>query len=176
MPCKFTKKYLIAANIHAIKKELQSLKHTWESVFEASISVVMTGDYNITPKNAEYKLLTGESYTPNELLNGFTEHGESLDFYVTLSQIYRSINLDLTEGIKVNSAHKTIHKSEPVYTNVLIKVDSTFIDCIDYILVDDDAEIKSCTIGLIVDNPHITLYPNSLCPSDHLSLSASLFI
>ena len=176
MPCKFTKKYLIAANIHTIKKEIRRLKYAWGDIFGAPVSVVMTGDYNITPKNAEYKLLTGEDYTANELLNGITEYGESLDFYVSLSQIYRSINLELTEGIKVNSAHKTCYNSEPVYTNVLMKVDSTFIDCIDYILVDDDAEIKSCTIGLTVENPQITLYPNELCPSDHLSLSASLFI
>jgi len=177
MPCKFTKKYLIAANIHAIKKTLHCLKHVWSAISKTPVTVVMTGDYNITPDNAEYKMLTGENYTQYELSNGFTEHGESLDFYLLLTQKYQALDPNLMKDIiEVRSAYKKCHDSEPPYTNVLKKVDSTFINCIDYILVDIDAEIRSSMIGLTVDNPHIKLYPNELCPSDHLPLSASLFI
>jgi mRNA deadenylase 3'-5' endonuclease subunit Ccr4 len=177
MPCRYTKKYFISANINAIKNHLQHLKEKWCSIhYDTPISVVLTGDFNITPKNAEYKLLTGELYTENEIMNRTSEHGESLDFFLLLTEQYELIGQQLMSGIKTRSVHKTHYGNEPKYTNVSLKTDSTFVECIDYILIDDSIDIRSCTVGLTVDEPEKTPYPNGLCPSDHLPLSASLFI
>ena len=169
MPCKYTKKYFMSANIHAIKNKLQYLKDLWCNIFENDpISVVLTGDFNITSKSPEYKLLIGDAYTDDE--------PETLDFFALLSKYYGLCGNDLTSGIKIRSLHKTLHGTEPQYTNVSLKEDITFVDCIDYILIDDSIGIRSCTVGLTVDSPESTPYPNGLCPSDHVPLSASFFI
>lgn len=162
MPCKYTKKYFIAANIHAIKNQLENLKHEWSNMFQGiPISTVLSGDFNIIPESAEYKLLADN---------------EQNDFYALLSKCYDLIGYNLTSGIKTNSVHKMLHGSEPKYTNVSHKNGVPFVDCLDYILIDDSIGIRSCTVGLTIDEPEKTSYPNGLCPSDHVPLSASLFI
>lgn len=177
MPCRYMKKYFLATNIHSIKNRLQYLKNlSLHRYPNDSTSVILTGDFNINPKCSEYKLLTGETYTDEEIKSKTSDRGESLDFYIKLSDLYRLGGYELTSGIKTRSVYKSFCGSEPKYTNVSLKKDFTFIECIDYILIDDSIDIRSCTVGLTVDDPENTPYPNGLCPSDHLPLSASLFI
>jgi mRNA deadenylase 3'-5' endonuclease subunit Ccr4 len=133
-------------------------------------SIILVGDFNIMPSNVMYKFLTGESYSDDELQNDAKCIKE-------LYQVYSHIGCDLfVEGINLRSAHKLFHGTEPSYTNVCLQHKKTFVDCIDYILISDNTNVLSCTLGLTVSNPTTTPYPNGLCPSDHIPVSASLFI
>lgn len=170
MPCKFTQKYYMIAQILALKISLEKLLASTKTYVPGKTSVVMTGDFNISPINPEYKLLAGVPYTEEELKI------PSYESIATMKNIYGSIGVDLEQGIKLHSAHVTINGKEPTYTNVSIKVGATFIDCIDYILIGESVEIRSCKAGLTTTHPTDTGYPNAICPSDHIPLSASLRI
>lgn len=155
MPCKFLQKYFLISHIHAIKNRLSELKTQ-----NKADSVVLTGDFNINPSKLEYLYLTN-SFEGEYLLNN-------------VKDVYSSVGLDLFSGVCMRSAYLSINLAEPKYTNVSMQKDSTFIDCLDYILVNDSVGVRSCTVGLTTEN--YIPYPNGLCPSDHLPLSASLFI
>lgn len=199
MPCRFMSKYFIVSHIHAIKVRLQELSTLWSTQMSTHastitlnenennktkmnidqsnvISTVLAGDFNVSAKAPEYKFLVGEPYTNAEIDSQVSEFGESIDFIKNIRVIYDAIGIDINDGIKMKSIHKTLHGSEPPYTNVSLKAELTFVACIDYILKSDNINIRSCIVGLTVNDPHQTVYPNGLCPSDHVPLSASLYI
>ncbi|VBB18824.1 hypothetical protein YASMINEVIRUS_1356 [Yasminevirus sp. GU-2018] len=184
MPCRFMLKYYLVSHILALKTRLSELSDAWSQQFgdqtvnqsANSTPTILAGDFNISAKSPEYKFLTGEAYTENEILTQKAECGESIEFVRNSDLLYNATGFDVNSGMKLRSVHKTLHGKEPPYTNVSLKADFTFVECIDYILISDDVDIRSCTVGLTVDNPHGTPYPNGLCPSDHLPLSASLSI
>ena len=140
------------------------------------LPVVLAGDFNISAKSPEYKFLAGVMYSDTELMTNTSEHGESIEFIRNAKKLYKIVGYDIDNGMRFKSVHRTIRGSEPLYTNVSLKLNSTFVECIDYILVNNLVDIRSCIVGLTVNDPGNTPYPNGLCPSDHLPLSASLCI
>lgn len=174
MPCRYKYKYFLCSHIHALKVHLSELTERWNSIYNNTISTVFCGDFNITPKNPEYKYLVGLDYTQYELREDATS--ETAHFIVDLSEAYQQVGQDLFDGMQLRSTHKTLHTKEPDYTNVTVQKDRTFVECLDYILINNQVDIRSCTVGLSVQDPVSSPCPNGLCPSDHLPLSASLRI
>lgn len=180
MPCKYKHKYYICSHVHALKVHLDDLMSRWNNVHGQTLSAMMAGDFNITSRNPEYKFLAGLEYTDSEL-KGIV-HGidgailKSAKFIVDLDTVYRAIGQNLFSGMKLRSTHSTLHMKEPEYTNVSGQKDKWFVECLDYILINNLIDIRSCTVGLSVKDPTLSPCPNGLCPSDHLPLSASLRI
>lgn len=170
MPCKFTQKYYMIAQIVALKTSLDRLLSSTKMTYPGPTSIIVTGDFNISPNNQEYKLLTGILYTEEELMNPLYEA------IATMKSVYESIGMRIDYGVNIRSAHNSLHNKEPTYTNVSVKFGATFVGCLDYILIDKLTDIRSCTVGLTTQDPVKDPYPNGICPSDHLPLSASLRI
>ena len=155
MPCMFMKKYYISSHIHAIKQHLDIL-YAFDGITQ---TIIFSGDLNITPCSPEYNLLLNREAKELKIL----------------AECYTNIGQNLYSGLQFTSAYKTKHNREPLYTNVSVQTNKQFIECIDYILT-NNIKIHSCLVGLISDDPVKRPYPNALCPSDHLPLSASLII
>jgi len=172
MPCRYKYKYFMCSHIHALKVHLSVLMTKWNNVHGNTVSAILCGDFNITPKSPEYKYLTGQEYSTDEL----RESDNSAHFITNLMELYQHVGQDLFAGMRFRSTHMTLHGKEPEYTNVMIQKDRSFVECLDYILINDQIDVRSCTVGLSVDDPIASPYPNGLCPSDHLPLSASLRI
>ena len=179
MPCRYKYKYYICSHIHAINMHLLELTMRWNALYNNTVSIVLCGDFNITPKSPEYNLLVGLTYTANDLAKPDISRDnktESAHFIAILSSAYQAIRKNLFDGMRFRSTHRTLHSKEPNYTNVMIQNDRTFVECIDYILINNQVDIRSCTVGLSVYDPVSSPCPNGLCPSDHLPLSASLML
>jgi len=146
MPCKFMYEYFMVSHILAVKDRIKYLQDLWKVE-----KVILVGDFNTIPIKRTYNLIKGNIYD---------------DTFLQKNNIK-----DLT---LLESAHFKLHNKEPNYTNVNLK--DKFINCIDYIFISDNIDVMSCITGLTVSNPNITSYPNGLCPSDHVPLSASLLI
>ena len=161
MPCQYKLKYYMLSHIHALKIHLENLLLKWNNQYSKTASVIIAGDFNITEKSPEYKFLIGDEK----------------ELYINnLDNIYSSIGINIFDGISFKSSHKIIHNKEPKYTNICIQTDKIFVECLDYILINNQIDVRSCTVGLTVPEPLTTPYPNALCPSDHVPLSASLRI
>jgi mRNA deadenylase 3'-5' endonuclease subunit Ccr4 len=150
MPCMFMKNYYILSHIHAIKNHINQLLMQYNT----TQSIILCGDFNLIPDSIEY----------NYLVNNNVDN----EYMQNLSNFYSDINLN---DIKLRSVHKQIYNKEPTYTNVSKQKNKEFINCIDYILVNETIDVFSCLVGLKAENP-IPAYPNGLCPSDHIPLSA----
>ena len=162
MPCMFMKKYYISSHIHAIKQHLDNLLFELDILYAfdgITQTIIFSGDLNITPCSPEYNLLLNREAKELKIL----------------AECYTNIGQNLYSGLQFTSAYKTKHNREPLYTNVSVQTNKQFIECIDYILT-NNIKIHSCLVGLISDDPVKRPYPNALCPSDHLPLSASLII
>ena len=179
MPCRYTKKHFMVAHIHSLKAHVAELQNKWSQVNpdKHSIinSVVIAGDFNITPNSAEYKYMTGEPYTEKEL-SECKSNSNSLQFYVDMCQIYKSVGFDFNNTIQTLSTYRAINNNEPPYTNVMLQKEHRFINTLDYILITPNIKIMSCIVGLSCLTTPIASYPNVWCPSDHLPLSASLIL
>ena len=146
MPCKFMYEYFMVSHILAVKDRISYLQDLWKVD-----KVILVGDFNTTPDKRTYNLIKGNLYDDTFLQNN-----------------------NIKELSKLESAFFKCHNKEPVYTNVSLK--DKFINCIDYIFINEGIQVMSCITGLTVDNPQNVSYPNGLCPSDHVPLSASLFV
>lgn len=170
MPCRFTMKYYIIAHIRAMKVRAGEALKRARARYPGDSSLVVVGDFNIIPSSPEYKLLACIDYTDDELKDQkYVEVANSIE-------LYRGLGMNITDGVKFRSTYLTLNGAEPRYTNTSIKQDSSFVECIDYILLGDSIDIRSCQVGLTVEDPIANPSPNNLCPSDHLPLSASLYI
>ena len=170
MPCKFKDQFLMLSHIHAVKMRLKEIVTKWDQ-FD---SLVLAGDFNMLETSNEY----GYMINPN-----------SDDIIIDLMNVlYKSVGIDLRQTIQFKSAHLLCHGKEPEYTNCSIKKNKNFVGTLDYVFINDNISVRSCTIGLVAPsldksldhlyykNTKLPLYPNAVCPSDHLALSTSLFI
>lgn len=104
------------------------------------------------------------------------------DQYEAVRMAYRSIGIDFDHVVNLRSAYYALNHCEPPFTNVKIadpqdSATENFIETIDYILISTNVNVKSSIVGLTPkDGRSIEAYPNAICPSDHLPLSASLII
>jgi len=185
MPCKFKDQFLMISHIHALKMRLGEIMSKWKQ-FD---SVVLGGDFNMLETSNEYMYMTdpGAENLVVDLMN------------VLYSRIGLNLNMDLRDTIGLNSAHSMCHDREPEYTNCSVKKNKSFVGTLDYVFISDNIGVRSCTVGLIAPNlpnqpklpneqtdhqndhvyfkkTRLPLYPNAVCPSDHLALSTSLFI
>lgn len=125
---------------------------------EEDYNIILTGDFNMTPNSMMYNFMLDKCDN---------------DKLVDLEKI---IGEDFNKMIKLKSAYNECHKTEPNYTNVYKSNKITFCDCLDYIFISDKINIISSIVGLLNNDPMKYLYPNAICPSDHVPLSASLSI
>lgn len=167
MPCRYAHRYFMAAHIYAFKHTLKKLMSEWNEKYGNVKSTIIGGDYNIIPSGPDYKLLVGLDYTEQEL-NKFAA------FVTNIKKIFKAIGTDFDDQLQVRSAYLAYHGTEPTYTNVCIQPGKQFVDCLDYILINDAIEIRSAQVGLATEDPIKIPYPNGLSPSDHLPVSASL--
>jgi mRNA deadenylase 3'-5' endonuclease subunit Ccr4 len=180
MPCRFMEEYYMvcqAREIVARQKELQTLwrgdevsRGVYGNTVPESIPTIFMGDCNIHPKAFGYGVLTG------------TFNDETPSVVQEVMDAYSAVGVDFGNVVKARSAHCASTGSEPAFTNVKLKdpYDPTsieFIECLDYILISPEVEVKSVQLGLTPkDGEDVGAYPNAICPSDHLPLSASLII
>jgi len=164
MPCQFDNTLLMFMHIYGLKNKIKSIHTDISKLLQKGEKLynILAGDFNIV-KN-------GELY--NALTEQLTENDKNINKIIEDMKV---INIEMPK-LGLRSAHNVIHKKEPKYTNVLIQKEKKFVDCIDYILIGEDVDVRSCMVGLTVNHPENTSYPNSLCPSDHLPLSASLIM
>jgi mRNA deadenylase 3'-5' endonuclease subunit Ccr4 len=179
MPCKFKDQFLMISHVHALKMRLGEIMSKWKQ-FD---SVVLGGDFNMLETSNEYMYMTDPG-AENLIID-------------LMDVLYCTIGLDLRDTIALNSAHSMCHDKEPEYTNCSVKKNKSFVGTLDYVFISDNIGVRSCTVGLIAppnlpnlpseqtetQNDHVyfkktrlPLYPNAVCPSDHLALSTSLFI
>ncbi len=171
MPCKFKDPFLMISHIHALKIRLEQIISKWNK-FD---SIVLAGDFNMLETSDEYLYMTN-SNSENMMIN-------------LIDSLYKNAELDLRQTIHFKSAHSVCHSKEPEYTNCSVKTNKNFVGTLDYIFITDNIGVRSCTVGLIAPilpddtmshlyykKTKLPLYPNAVCPSDHLALSTSLFI
>jgi mRNA deadenylase 3'-5' endonuclease subunit Ccr4 len=113
------KQYFMASQIHALKTKLEQIVDHYESKYLPISTVILAGDFNIIKNSSEYKLLLGINYTEKELTT-------NAEFVPRLQEIYDYLKKDLREGIKFNSAYAMFHGSEPDYTSVSLRENSSF--------------------------------------------------
>lgn len=170
MPCKFKDTFLMISHVHSLKMRLDEIVNKWNQ-FD---SIVFAGDFNMLDTSDEYMYMTNP-------------RSDSVIIDM-MNCMYMNIGLDLKQTIKFNSAHNICHSKEPEYTNCSVKKNKNFVGTLDYVFICDKIKVRSCTVGLIAPSDSDTishiyskktklpLYPNAVCPSDHLALSTSLFI
>lgn len=174
-PCRFTEHYYMALQLHAILRRMSELRSVWEHyprMYKKPVnsSQILMGDFNTIPSFDEYGLLNNSDlkYSGNKtiqvILRALVEiYGESMPQFPTLC-----------------SAYSNRHGSEPQYTNVKIVDDwdddtQNFMGTTDYIFVSPNVEVRDAMVGLTPKpGERIKPYPNAICPSDHLSLSATI--
>lgn len=191
MPCKFNEKFLLTSHIHALKSKLRNIAND-----NLCDNVILAGDFNLSCKTLEYKFLVDvESNNNNvnieiynniqfvqELKHIYNEIGvnlyESIEFKANKASgyIFNDNCADIYECIKLLSAHVTLHQKEPEHTNVSFTKNGPFIECLDFILVNQNIGVKTCQVELVTGDPHEVTYPNDICPSDHQPLMATLLI
>jgi hypothetical protein len=169
MPCKYMYKYFVISHIIATRLHLDEINEKWNAKYDNSDYIILAGDFNISVDSPEYKFLVDEEYSEEELSG-------CANFINLAKKMYIEAGCQFQSKMKFRSVHKSLLGKEPEYTNVCLQKDKIFVECLDYILINENVGIKSCTVGLTVPTPKETSYPNGLCPSDHLPLSASLFI
>ena len=191
-PCKFNFKYWIPAHVHACKKRVSDLRRIWNEKYSNTESIVLAGDFNLIPSSPAYRLLIDVDDDDDDIIEVKNDSSnlqmqplvscqekqvtneQQLDIIKNMKSAYALVNQNLDE--KFRSAYFVCHGQEPKYTNVTLQADKTFIECLDYIVINKSVDVRSATVGLTVDDPTKTAYPTRLCPSDHLPMSASLRI
>jgi hypothetical protein len=164
MPCKYEKRYLMMSHIVAIKQNMHAIIKSWKLIYKNVNHHVLCIDLNSTPTSIEYKYMIGNNENTDINVD---------DVVKIMRKIFRD---DMIQSICFKSSYFHLNNIEPKYTCVNVRENATFMDCIDYIFTSDNIGVRSSTIGLMVDDPIKTNYPNKLCPSDHLPLSTSLFM
>jgi mRNA deadenylase 3'-5' endonuclease subunit Ccr4 len=169
MPCKYNMNYLLIANINSFKVRLMNLLKNCPDDLNGKTAVVFTGDLNITSSHILYNYLVELPYTSYQIDN-------DAKFINILASIYKKNGYDIFDGCKLHSAYRSLYSKEPKYTNVHHTNESRFMECLDYVLINENIIPRSGLVGLKVDDPYNTSYPNGLCPSDHLPLSITFII
>jgi mRNA deadenylase 3'-5' endonuclease subunit Ccr4 len=180
MPCRFSYIRYMVCQTNEVLSYMKILKEKWETDetlnrndYEKpdSISTILMGDFNIHPKTISYKVLT----------NSFKFDNKCKEIE-DVSKSYLKIATDFNDVANLRSAHQVFKGSEPAFTNVKLKnptddKSEDFIECLDYIMISDNIEVKSVQVGLTPkEGEPVKAYPNAICPSDHLPLSASLIL
>lgn len=163
MPCRFLAPYVMYMHIIGIRHHLNHLTEYYSA--HNINSIVLAGDMNVTPSSQLYQMFGNSGHRPHDMMNELKE----MDHFIEDNKLHEKL-------IHLESVFKKNKIPEPEYTNVSIQKNRTFIGTIDYILVTQPIICKSCVVGLTVPNPLVSGYPNGLSPSDHLPVSASLFI
>lgn len=118
---------------------------------------------------------SSDSYDP------FADNGVPQTPYEAVRMAYANIGVDFDYDASLVSAHYELEGREPTFTNVK-KADpkeggDDFIETIDYILISQSVSVISSIVGLTPKpGKAVSAFPNAICPSDHLPLSASLTI
>lgn len=163
MPCRFLRPYVVHMHIIGIRHYLHYLTELYSA--HAIESIVLAGDMNATPSSQLYQMFGTFDRHQHEEMDELKE----MDHFIEENKLHDHL-------ISLESVFKKNKIPEPEYTNVSLQKNRTFIGTIDYIFVTHSITCKSCVVGLTVPNPLVSGYPNGLSPSDHLPLSASLFI
>lgn len=180
MPCRFSYIRYMVCQTQEVLISMKKLLSMWETdevvdrknyEMPTSISTVLMGDFNIHPKTMSYKVLTNSLDNDN-----IPEEVQDV------MNSYEYLNIKLNDIYNLRSAHFALKETEPEFTNVKLKnpdeeKSSDFIECLDYIMISEKVEVKSVQVGLTpkLGEP-VRAYPNAICPSDHLPLSASLIL
>ena len=155
MPCAFNNPDVMVIHSSLVLQHLQSLAR--EDNEETNTPYVLLGDFNFKPTDSMYELYT----------KGFLEknHPDYPEDDKELFCNYKS-NINLMVD-PVRSAYKEITGSEPPYTNnAKVNGKEQFIECIDYIFVSNEWNIKQAIeIKELEDNKP---FPNKINPSDHV--------
>jgi exonuclease III len=158
LPLKYKLEYYMMTILWKIRNICYELSNSYR--------IILSGDFNITPKSIYYDFMLDNLDKLDELDN----------FNIKSKIIKKIIGKDYDNIIKFNSAYNECHSCEPNYTNVYKNNDIIFCDCLDYIFIDNSISVISSIVGLLNKDPLKYLYPNAICPSDHVPLSASLSI
>jgi hypothetical protein len=181
MPCRFTEPIYMTcqarqmmahqADLLAFYNESNELVVERQSMglgpVRQIVPIVMA-DCNIHPNSPPYHVLTGGA--------------ESSGLIEGLCHAFSAIGQTFIPRIPMRSAFVIGTGSEPDFTNVKLRdpddpKSEDFIETIDYILIPEGTSVKSVQLGLTPqDGKPVGPYPNAICPSDHLPLSASLVI
>jgi hypothetical protein len=177
MPCVYTSEYYMLLKLWYLKnicyqivnskfnistKKVINNDEDTKKCFDDIVfnKLIFAGDFNLTPESIMYEFLF-DNQVNNEKLNEIKKIIELLDF-------------NFEQQIVLQSSHHKCHKIEPNYTNVYKHSTSEFMNCLDYICITNNIKVLSSIVGLLNDDPMKYQYPNAICPSDHVPLSASL--
>jgi endonuclease/exonuclease/phosphatase family metal-dependent hydrolase len=126
--------------------------------FAGSSPYILMGDFNFTPKNMAYKMIT---------------QGGNFSGFVGCSVYY-----DVKYTVQVNTPMKSVYfeknGGEPQYTNHQhVRNQKEFCECIDYIYVSSGWQIDSIMPAPPI-SAHDDILPSSPQPSDHVMIGAIL--
>lgn len=170
MPCAFFAPAVM--NIHAemVAKRVQDLAAaSWKSNHgdkqeeNKSIPYVLTGDFNILPNSAQYKILTTGMLEQSDPTYPPTKHGKEWK----------------VESLPMDSAY-ALGGTEPEFTNYAhCRDDDPFIGTLDYIFLSKPESTNEgwkvhCTHTLPSKEESNGPFPNAKEPSDHLLIAADL--
>lgn len=174
MPCEYERTNTMISHIYSIKNRIKILQQQWNKKYLNCLAVILAGDFNIKPRSLEYTFLVNNLHD-NQIHDNQKHDNQKIDQIILHAhELYRKIGLNTYDLINLRSAFMEINEREPAYTNVCIRHINQFVNCIDYILINEHIDVMTSNVELTVVDPKIVAYPNRICPSDHLPLSASL--
>ena len=179
VPCRFTTPLFMGAQVREVlARQSEPIDSLFPNIDRESMGLsppakiipILMADCNITPDKFEYHVMVGDIEEDLDLQN--------------MGLAYEAIGIPFRPYDQRVSVFVKNTGSEPNFTNVKfadpnVQNSEDFIETIDYILIPHDAqvEIKSTKLGLTPpEGQPIRPYPNAICPSDHLPLSASLVV
>lgn len=179
VPCRFTTPLFMGAQVREVlARQSESIDSLFPNIDRQSMGLsppakiipILMADCNITPAKFEYRVMVGDIEEDLDLQN--------------MGLAYEAIGIPFRPYDRRVSVFVKNTGSEPNFTNVKFadpndQNSEDFIETIDYILIPHNAqvEIKSTKLGLTPpEGQPIKPYPNAICPSDHLPLSASLVV
>jgi 2',5'-phosphodiesterase len=151
MPCAFFAPQVMTLHATMVIQRLQKLAE--------NDPFVLAGDFNITPNNPQYQLITTGNLDPNNVAYPHKIEDESWN-----------IKLDFP----LRSAYREILGKEPDLTNYSqVKNKETFISTLDYIWLSPQWKVNS-VLPLPSRDEAKGPFPNQNEPSDHLLIAADL--
>lgn len=186
MPCRFTEPIYMMCQAREMLAHQNELIEFYKSPdfttrqsmgfsYPTQIVPIIVADCNIGPKEPAYQILTQSK----KCLISNRNIDQIID---QIMEAYSKIGVDFLAYSEMRSAFVMATGFEPKFTNVKLADPNNFksvdfIETIDYILVPSNVKVKSVRLGLVPKNDsQICAYPNAICPSDHLPLSASICI
>ena len=171
MPCAYFAPAVMNIHTEMVAKRVQDLAAvSWKNIHgdnekegDNTIPYILTGDFNILPESAQYKILTSGMLEQSDPTFPPTKHGKQFK----------------VESVPMDSAYALLGGSEPEFTNYAhCRDDPPFIGTLDYIFMSKSKSTERWKVHRTKTLPNKETsggpFPGEKEPSDHLLIAADL--